>query len=512
MDPQRTDTEPTPETIRFEPNSEAQLRFMRSRAPRLLLSSGYGKGKTRVLCEKFDTICRLYPGTVNVLARKTLASMWHTTIQVYEDEVMDEALKPRFNKSARGGPTVFYPNGSKLVFMPLEDVERAKSGQYANAGIDEADDCTEEMADAIAGRLRQRAMPWHQLAMTCNPRGRSHWIFREFRPDRGSRRVISEQPITLPSGERIPEGQLLRECVVSGPRDNVGNLPVDYQIFLSQLKGKQKLRYVDGLWVSFEGQVYDGWIDEAHRRRRPQEWIEKWGGFPPPTWRRYRSIDFGYENPFVCQWWTKQPDGPFWMYREIYKPHRLVRQHARRIKLLEREELRALRDAVFENPEEAKIDYWREKLRYLEMNASVMDPSALEPRMQLERSPFNIWTEPAETDVEGGIQTVSRLLSLDAEGMPGIVFVEGAVDEVDEDLDQAGKPTCSADEFPNYHYPEAKEGKAKKEEPVKEDDHGCDCAKNLFHTLEVSGELSFSRAAHRAANTRGHAEPKNLGS
>lgn len=483
-----TTTEGEP-AIRFVPNSEAQLRFMRSRAPRVLLSSGYGKGKTRVLLEKWDTICRNYPGTWNVVSRKTLASMWHTTIQVWEDEVMDPALKPRWNKSARGGPTVFYPNGSRMIFMPLEDIERAKSGQYANAAVDEADGCSEPQVEAIAFRLRQRTAKWHQLAMTCNPRNRGHWLFKEFRPDKGNHREFSTKPMTLPSGEVIPAGQLLRECVLSGARDNVSNLPLAYQIQLAQMRGKQKLRYVDGLWVNFEGQVYDSWIEELHVQPKPDAWL-KWGGFPPPLWKRYRSVDFGFENPFVCQWWAKDPDGPFWMYREIYMSHKLVRAHARRMRQLEREELAALRDAVFSDPaEEQRIEYWRERLRYLEMARSVMDPSAKEPRMQLERRPFSIWTEPAETDVENGIQTVGRLLSLDASGQPGIVFASDALDELDDDLERDRKPTCSADEFPSYHYPEAKEGKAKKEEPVKEDDHGCDCAKNLFHTLEVSGEL-----------------------
>ena len=54
----------------FRPNSEPQARFFASRALEILLSSGFGKGKTRVLCEKADLLCRQLAPAIETLRCK----------------------------------------------------------------------------------------------------------------------------------------------------------------------------------------------------------------------------------------------------------------------------------------------------------------------------------------------------------------------------------------------------------------------------------------------------------
>ena len=61
----------------------------------------------------------------------------------------------------------------------------------------------------------------------------------------------------------------------------------------------------------------------------------------PWAWPRYWSIDFGYTNPFVCQFSAQDPDGRLYRYREIYRSKRLVEDHAQMIKRLWNEELQA---------------------------------------------------------------------------------------------------------------------------------------------------------------------------
>ena len=48
----------------------------------------------------------------------------------------------------------------------------------------------------------------------------------------------------------------------------------------------------------------------------------------PPDWRRIRSIDFGYRDPFVCLWAALTPDGEIWIYREHYQTQRAMAEHA----------------------------------------------------------------------------------------------------------------------------------------------------------------------------------------
>jgi hypothetical protein len=38
-------------------------------------------------------------------------------------------------------------------------------------------------------------------------------------------------------------------------------------------------------------------------------------------------IDFGFNNPFVCQWWAVDPDGRMHLYRELYMTGRTVTRH-----------------------------------------------------------------------------------------------------------------------------------------------------------------------------------------
>jgi hypothetical protein len=71
--------------------------------------------------------------------------------------------------------------------------------------------------------------------------------------------------------------------------------------------------------------VYEGWDRAVHL-------IDRFD--IPADWRRIRSIDFGYTNPFVCQWWAIDPDGRMYRYREIYRTRRLVSDHAAEIRKL----------------------------------------------------------------------------------------------------------------------------------------------------------------------------------
>ena len=97
----------------------------------------------------------------------------------------------------------------------------------------------------------------------------------------------------------------------------------DYLAFLDSLTGVRRLRYRDGLWAAAEGLVFDDWRDNVNAI----EW------FPiPKDWPLILSVDFGYSNPFVCQWWRVDLDGRMYLTREIHQTQTLVEDHAKRIK------------------------------------------------------------------------------------------------------------------------------------------------------------------------------------
>lgn len=475
----------------FECNSAGQFGFYTSRAPEELLSSGLGKGKTRVLCEKADLVCRLYPNNRVLLARRTLASMWGTTIECLLTRVIPPQQRANYWKAhATGAPTLHYPNGSQIWCLGLDDETRVLSAEFGGVYIDQVEECEEDEAGEAGamGRLRLMGVPWQQWGGVCNPREPAHWLCRRFRPDLiapgGRRSIRTTEDTALLDGTMVPRGTLLRETFVSGPADNYGNLPAKYKLMLANTRGRYKLRLVDGLWVAFEGMVYDQWSEAAHVVERPRSWPR---GFPPADWPRYRSIDYGFDHPFVCQWWTREPGGRFLMYREIYHSHRDIEEHRQRILELERAELRALREHGFESADDAAaVQRVKRRLASLDFEVAVADHDRGETEYLARRG---VESEPAIKDVARGIQVVYRLLNVDGAGQARIAFLRDALDgEPDPLLEADGKPTTSAQSMASYRWKKSKPGQPAKEEPLKVDDDGADATRMLFDTIEEMGD------------------------
>ncbi|HEX8298803.1 MAG TPA: hypothetical protein VF594_06540, partial [Rubricoccaceae bacterium] len=225
---------------------------------------------------------------------------------------------------------------------------------------------------------------------------------------------------------------------------------------LDRLTGARKERLRYGRWAGAEGMVYESWTESVHLVGRFE---------PPKEWRRMRAIDFGYTNPFVCQWWAQDPDGRLFLYREIYRTKRLVRDHAADI----------LRLSVHADGTPEAIEF------------TVTDHDA-EDRATLEDA--GIDTVAADKRVSVGIEAVNaRLAFEDGEGNrlgdgPRLFIMRDALVERDTELEDAGRPCSTAEEIPGYVYPQDSAGKAVKEAPVKVDDHGCDTARYLVMAVD----------------------------
>lgn len=219
---------------------------------------------------------------------------------------------------------------------------------------------------------------------------------------------------------------------------------------LDALTGVRRKRGRDGLWVAAEGQVYEEWDDAVHlvnRRDIPREW------------RRFRVVDFGYTNAFVCQWWAMDHDGRLYRYREIYYTGRLVEDHADDINRLSAGET---------------------------IEATIADHDA-EDRATLERR--GIRTIAAQKDISTGLQAVARRLRKAGDGSARMFFLRDALTERDPALAARFKPTCTEEEFPLYVWPEAKDGRVLKEAPVDDNNHGMDCLRYLIMHVDYPGGL-----------------------
>ena len=395
----------------------------------VLFTGSAGGGKSRLAAEKINGYCMKYPGAMAVMLRKTRESMTNSTVLFMERTVISRQPEVRHYPSKN---RFEYSNGSILAYGGMKNEEQREQirsiGQEGSVDIiwmEEANKFTEDDYNEVLARMRGTAAPWLQTILTTNPDAPTHWI---------NRRLII-------GGEA--------KVYYSKAADNLHNPPA-YLEALASLTGVMGRRLRDGKWVQAEGAVYEEFDAEIH----VVDWFE-----PPKDWRRIRAIDFGYTNPFVCQWWAIDGDGRMYLYREIYMSQRIVEDHAKKIKEVEGWFVENDAGEIEENPEKEKIE------------TSISDHDA-EDRATLHR--YGIITRPATKDISPGIQAVQKRLVVSGDDKARLFLMRGSLVEQDTRLVDKRKPTSTLEEIEGYVWPKSNDGKPVKEIPVKENDHGMD--------------------------------------
>jgi PBSX family phage terminase large subunit len=409
-----------------------------------VISGPAGTGKTFGILDFFHCLLRDNAGLRFLILRKARASLGDTALETYEKDILplDGMESLAAGASRRFRHQYVYPSGSAFVTMGLDDPEKIKSSRWDAIYANEATELTDSDWEFLDSRLdRPTTGQPSRLGLLlgdCNPSHPNHWIKR--RSDAGE---LALWPTTHEANPAMFDG---RGWTPAGAK---------YIARLDRLTGVRKLRFRHGIWAGSEGMVYDGFDDSVHVV----------SPFPiPADWTRLRSIDFGFTNPFVCQWWAIDPDGRMYLYREIYQTRRKVSDHAETINRLSGGE------------------------RY---TVSVADHDA-EDRATLQSC--GIRTVPAHKSVKPGIEKVQERLALAEDGRPRLYLFRNCRIEADPLLADAKKPTCTAEEFGGYVWEPAKEGRAAKEEPVKLDDHGLDALR--YAVAQASGLGTYSRGAY----------------
>lgn len=390
---------------------------MSCRDDEILIEGPAGTGKTRGVLEKMHLALSKYPGSRGLICRKTRASMTQSVLVTFEEKVIPVGWK-RDKIQRKNRSSYPYPNGSELVVGGLDDPDKIMSTDYDMIGLFEGTEATLDDHEKLTSRLRNWVIPYNQLIVDCNPGAPTHWLNVRAN-EKVMRRILSRHQ----DNPRLWDAR-------TGRWTERG---ATYIAKLDRLSGArlQRLRY--GKWAMQEGMVYEDWDAAVHHIDRFEI---------PADWRRIRSIDFGYTNPFVCQWWAIDDDGRMYMYREIYMSQRLTSEHADLINAL----------SEGENIEDTICDHDAQERAVLESKG--------------------IWTMPADKRVELGIQKVVERLKRAGDGKPRLYILRDSLVERDESLDK--KPASTVEELDGYHYPPSRDGHNEKEHPVKKDDHGMD--------------------------------------
>lgn len=408
---------------------EWQVGPWRDKARVVLLTGSAGGGKSRVAAEKIHGFCKKYPGATAIGLRKAREFASKSVVFALKTAQGDDQ-SVHYNASE----LIFhYDNGSKIFIAGMKDDNQRQALRSINGDGsadmvwgEEANALTEDDHNELLARLRGTAASWRQILYTTNPDHPSHWIKRRL----------------MDSGEAA--------VYFSSAEDNPHN-PDDYLETLAGLTGVLGQRLRDGLWVQAEGVVYDEFRDDVHV-------IDS---FPiPDEWRKFRAIDFGYSNPFVCQWWAMDHDGRLYLYREVYMSQRTVAVHSKQIEALTGDE---------------------------QIENTVTDHDA-EDRATLHEN--GIYTAAAHKSISPGIQAAKERLKVAGDGRPRLFLLRDALVELDSVMDDQNKPTSTLQELSVYAWPKGASGRPVKEVPVDDNNHGCDAMRYMVMHVETnSGKL-----------------------
>lgn len=414
-------------------------RVVTTREPEVCLEGPAGTGKSVAILWKIHRAAQKYPGMRALIVRQTRESLTQSALVTYESQTLSKAWFHRIaaNCQRRVRQSYVYPNGSEVVVGGLDKPSKVMSTEYDLIYVNEARETTEPAYEDLSSRLRNGVMPYQQLLSDTNPDAPTHWIKR-----RALDGKLELWPTRHEDNPRYYQGDA---WTLDGQK---------YMARLERLTGVRFLRLRKGVWAGAEGQIYDLWDEAVHLVER----------FPiAPDWPRYRAIDFGYANPFVCQWWAGDPDGRLYLYRELYGTGRIVSDWAADIH----------RHSAGE-----RIEY------------TVADHDA-EGRATLEAE--GIDTITANKDVTPGIEAVTKRMRTGDDGRPRLFIVRGCTVDRDPRLIEAKKPASTSEEIGSYIWAPPLPNRAPKEEPAKINDHGCDAMRYLV--AEVDGLGTYAAGA-----------------
>lgn len=433
----------------------AALKLLKSKTPQVVLSGPAGTGKSRACLEKLNLLNLYNPGARTLVVRKTLASLGSTGLVTWREKVAKEGLEHGvltfFGGSAQEPAQYKYANGSVMVVGGMDKATKIMSSEYDAIYVQEATELDENDWEMLDTRLRNGRISFQQLMADCNPDKPTHWL--KHRSDSGKTLMMFSEHRDNPV--------LFDE---HGQPTEFGRTYLDK---LNNLSGVRKLRLCDGIWAAAEGLVYEDFDPNVHLVDRFDI---------PREWNRYWTVDFGYTNPFVCQFWAEDPDGRLFMYREIYMTRRTVDKHAEKIAHLvmdNAEKLGGTWSGMWKEPQPVDI---------------ICDHDA-EGRAVFERE-LGMSTKNAHKAVTEGIQAVQGRLAAAGDGKPRIYFLRDSLVEKDPELDDLKKPTCTIDEITGYIWDDKG-----KEVPVKKDDHGMDATRYMVADVDLVGRprvTSFS--------------------
>jgi hypothetical protein len=302
----------------WQPNPGPQTEFHRRGEYEVLYGGAAGGGKSDALL--IEALRQVHvPGYKGILFRRSFpeAEELIAKSMLYYPRIFPQAQWIRSRKEWR------FPSGASIRFgylKSLGDELNYQGHEYQYIAFDELTHFPESQYLYLFSRCRTSnpALRCYIRAAT-NPGGPGHlWVKRRFVDCAPPRETF-----------RDPSTGLTRAFIPARLQDNPKLLEVDpeYVSRLMILPDAQRKALLEGDWDAFEGMVFSEWSKERHVIK-PFD--------IPPTWHKWRGLDWGFEAPYACLWMACNNDGQVIVYRELYgmqdgKPNQGTRETAQEV-------------------------------------------------------------------------------------------------------------------------------------------------------------------------------------
>lgn len=284
-----------------KPNAKQEL-FLRDHHKHVGYGGARGGGKSWAVRTKAILLCSKHSGIRVCIVRKTYPELKQNHVVPLRKLLKGIA---KYNQSEK---EFTFLNGStiKLQYCKNDaDLENFQGVEYNVIFTDEATNLSEYQLKSIAACCRGVDKFPRRIYYTCNPGGQGHSYIKRIFIDKN-----------YEEGEDPNEYSFTQALV----QDNVALMEADpdYVKFLEALPPKLKEAWLFGSWDIFQGQFFEQFrnVPEHYEDRQWTHVIEPFD--IPPTWKIYRSYDFGYSKPFSCAWWAVDTEGRIYRILELY--------------------------------------------------------------------------------------------------------------------------------------------------------------------------------------------------
>lgn len=313
------------------PNAR-QVEFFKSTARHIAYGGARGGGKSWAMRRKFVLLAINYPKLKLLLLRRTFPELLGNHIRPLQEELCGSVPIAKYNKEER---MFTFKNGSiiKLGYCDTEsDTLQFQGQEYDVVGFEEATQFTPYQMQFVLTCNRSTRKDFKPRAYyTCNPGGVGHDYIKRLFIDRNFTEWEDPNEYAF-FPAKVTDNVALME---SNP---------EYLKTLQALPEDLRRAHLDGDWDVIEGQYFKEF-------RRDKHVVEPFD--IPASWKKFRAMDWGYNDPCCVLWMAVSPDNHLYVYREIYKTQTLAVDMAKKIK--DRTELEKISYTV------ASPDMWQQR-------------------------------------------------------------------------------------------------------------------------------------------------------